>query len=80
MLARHPQRALNRRFDPEHEVFRGIGARAAARLGAVIAAIVLILGLIMVNTAPHEATSEAPSLLGGLPAQLERFFAARQSG
>jgi hypothetical protein len=40
------QRALHWKLDPEHEAFRGLGARSALRLGPVLATIVSVLVLV----------------------------------
>jgi hypothetical protein len=80
LTQRKSARALHWQLDPEHEVFRGVGARAAARLGLVLAIIAVVLGSIAINTTPHRDGEEASSLLGRLPMQLERFFSAQQSG
>jgi hypothetical protein len=53
------QRALYWRLDPEHEAFRGLGARSAVRLGAVLATIVLLVALIAISL-PSSVASRHP--------------------
>jgi hypothetical protein len=74
LTERKTARGLQWQLDPEHEVFRGVGARAAARLGLVLAAIALLLGSLAMTIQSTGDREEASPLLGGLPAQLERFF------
>jgi hypothetical protein len=74
LTERKTARGLHWQLDPEHEVFRGVGARAAARLGLVLAAIALLVGSLAMATRSATDTEETSPLLGGLPAQLERFF------
>ena len=62
------QRALYWRLDPEHEAFRGLGARSAVRLGAVLATIVLLVALIAISL-PSSVASRHPlqGILGQIP-------------
>ena len=61
-------RALYWRLDPEHEAFRGLGARSAVRLGAVLATIVLLVALIAISL-PSSVASRHPlqGFLGQIP-------------
>ena len=62
------QRALYWKVDPEHEAFRGLGARSAVRLGAVLATIVLLVALIAISL-PSSVASRHPlqGFLGQIP-------------
>jgi hypothetical protein len=48
-------RALYWQLDAEHEAFRGLGARSAMRLSLVLAAIVLVFGVIGAGLAAPQA-------------------------
>ena len=55
-IERGARRALNWQLDAEHEAFRGLGARSALRLSLVLAALVLVFGLIGAGLAAPEAS------------------------
>ena len=55
-IERGARRALYWQLDAEHEAFRGLGARSALRLSLVLAALVLVFGLIGAGLAAPEAS------------------------
>ena len=54
-------RALQWQLDAEHEAFRGLGARSAMRLGLVLAAIVMVFGLVAAGFAAPDISHLAQS-------------------